>query len=133
MAREHPEYGKWEAVLDEIDRENPEDALAPEHRAVASEEVLYNEAKLYWLRRGLGKDVEGFQESGEHRRKPQELAKAYGVSVAEATQIMGEARADAEAFLNERRSRTGWHDAQEEAELEMRMLQDEIREWKRAA
>jgi hypothetical protein len=134
MARGHPEYEKWKAVLGEVDREHLEDALAPEHRAIASEDVLYKEAKLYWLRRGLGVDVQGFQQTGEHRKKPQELAKIHGVSVTEAEEIMEEARRDAESFLSSKRSGIdGWHDAKKEAELEMRMLQEEIREAKRAA
>ncbi len=134
MARGHPEYDKWQAVLREVDRDQPEDALSPEHRAVSSEEILYKEAKLFWLRRGLGVDAEGFQQEGEHRKKPQELAKMYGVSIPEAEEIMDEARKDAESFLSSKRSGIdGWHDAKMEAEIEMRMLQEEIQEAKRAA
>lgn len=97
-AKQLPDYDKWEALAREAEgEENPEDALAEEHRAESNADRLYTAARLYWLRRGIGEDAQGFDAFGEHLRKPQELAKIYGVELHVATDAITDIHAEVEA------------------------------------
>ena len=126
--KDHPDFAKWEAIASEVEFENPEDALAEEHRDTSNEEKLSIEARLYWLRRGIGEDAQGFSQVGEHLKKPQELAKVFGVEVSVATDILTDTHAEVEAWLAEQARKTNFDGMKRSAEreidrLEMRLSQ----------
>lgn len=126
-AKQHPDYEKFMKMAGHEDEAvHPEDAMAAEHRADASEERLYNEARLYWLRRGIGADAQGFSVFGEHRKKPEELAKAYKVDVHTAEQAVTDTNAEIEAWLAEQNKKGGFDKMKEEAEKEISRLEQEL-------
>jgi hypothetical protein len=98
-AQAHPDFAKWEAIAKAAESEDSEDALAPERRVEASEDRLYKEVMLYWMRRGIGADASGIALDGEHLKKPQELARRYGVDVGTAAQIVEDAHQEVEREL----------------------------------
>lgn len=71
-AKQHPEYADWEAKLADLDTENIEDAMHPEHRVEMTADVvnqlLKNEAMLYWLPRTMSADAAAFP-PGDHRQR----------------------------------------------------------------
>ncbi|MFA4955020.1 MAG: hypothetical protein WC641_06955 [Patescibacteria group bacterium] len=97
-AREHPEYAKWEERLEKVTASSAEDAM--EHLETAPADKLLMEAKLHFFRAAIGSDVWGFSGTGEHLRKPQELAKKYGLDVNTAEQLVQNARQEVENFAS---------------------------------
>jgi hypothetical protein len=93
-AREHPEFEEWEKRLEEVTASSTEDAM--EHLETAPADKLLMEAKLHFFRAAIGSDVWGFSGTGEHLRKPQELAKKYGLDVSTAEQLVQNARQEVE-------------------------------------
>ena len=114
------DYDKWEALALEAEGTNKEDALAVEHRAEPQTDFLYEEAYLYWLRRAIGEDAQGFSAFGEHLRKPQELAKMYGVEVNIATDKVTDAHAEVEAWCAQQIKKGGFESMKAAALREIR-------------
>lgn len=125
-ARQHPEYETFMKKAGiEDDTVSPDDALTPERRAEASEERLVKEARLYWLRRAIGADLEGMSKVGEHLRKPQELAKTFGVELSVAEQAVTNAQAAVEAELAEA-AKQGFYAMEQAAKKEIEQLENEL-------
>lgn len=125
-ARQHPEYEEFMKKAGiEDDAISPDDALTPERRAEASEERLVKEARLYWLRRAIGADLEGMSKVGEHLRKPQELAKAFGVELSVAEQAVTDTHVEVESWLAQE-AKQGFHAMEKAAKKEIERLENEL-------
>lgn len=131
-AKSHPDYAKFEALLNEVDKPSEEDAL--EHVETAYPEALASAmSELYWYQKLSGKDATDFGNSGNHDKKPIEFAHECGISVDEARQIFIDARHKVEDAVkkikrNHRLSETAdtFFLLKDETSQEIEMLREEV-------
>ena len=98
-AQAHPEFKKWEEAARAAESSKPGDAM--EHLEDLTDDPLYLSAKAYWFRRAIGQDASGFGLTGEHLKKPIELAARFKVTRQEAEERVSRAHADVEAEVAE--------------------------------
>lgn len=93
-AESHPDFKKWEALLSEAVPETSEnDAMEhlAENREDLALELAHAMSELYWAQRMTGEDASGFNDTGEHDKKPQEFADQCGISLVQAREIFEDA------------------------------------------
>lgn len=119
-AAAHPEYEKYMQAAGAAESVNPEDAM--EHAEDTADNPVYLASRAYHLRRAFGSDASGWSAKGDHKKKPQELAATYKITVPEAEELFTQAEIDLNHDISEWAGRMDRSNMIHKAERELDQL-----------